>query len=397
MTETVARICILGGGFGGLYTALRLSQLSWDNGSQPEIILIDKNDRFLFSPLLYELVTEEMQSWEVAPPFSELLTNTNIRFLQGTVTGIDVDSSSVSLDNHESINFDRLVIAMGGKSSLHFVTGAPEYAIPFRTLEDAYRLNTRLRELENSQREKIRVAVIGGGYSGVELACKVADRLGEKGRIRLIEKTDTILANSPKFNRQTAEKALEKRKVWLDLETTVEEITTDSMSLNYKGQVDNIPVDIVLWAVSPIVSDLIKDLPLKHGARNLLTVNEYLQAIDRPNIYVVGDIADCQDENGKTIPSTAQVAIQQADYCAWNIWAGLRDKPRLAFRYQPLGEMLTLGVDDAAITSAGIQLGGSLAYLTRRLVYLYRLPTLKHQLNVGLNWITGPLLNFALK
>ncbi|MDV3001945.1 MAG: Demethylphylloquinone reductase NdbB [Chroococcopsis gigantea SAG 12.99] len=393
MTETVARICILGGGFGGLYTALRLSQLSWDNGSRPEIVLIDKNDRFIFSPLLYELVTSEMQSWEVAPPFTELLAHTNIRFLQATVTGIDLNSSLVSLDNQEPINFDKLVIAMGGKSSLDFVQGARQYAIPFRTLEDAYRLNTRLQELENSPKEKIRVAVIGGGYSGVELACKVADRLGEKGRIRLIEKSGRILANSPDFNRKTAEKALEKRKIWIDADTTVEEITSDSMSLNYKGQVDNIPVDLVLWTVSPIVSDLIKDLPLEHGARNALAVNEYLQTINHPNIFVVGDIADSQDQDGKTIPATAQVAIQQSDYCAWNIWAGLRGKPLLSFRYQPLGEMLTLGTDEATVSSLGIQLEGGLAYLARRLVYLYRLPTLKHQLNVGFNWIAKPLFN----
>ena len=74
------RICIVGGGFGGLYTALRLSELPWAEEDKPEITLIDKSDRFLFSPLLYELVTEEMQSWEIAPPFAELLSNTEVLF-----------------------------------------------------------------------------------------------------------------------------------------------------------------------------------------------------------------------------------------------------------------------------------------------------------------------------
>ncbi|MDJ0584366.1 MAG: FAD-dependent oxidoreductase, partial [Microcystis sp.] len=80
MTDSSPKICILGGGFGGLYTALRLSQLPWTDQHTPQITLIDKNDRFLFSPLLYELVTSELQSWEIAPPFSELLANTPVDF-----------------------------------------------------------------------------------------------------------------------------------------------------------------------------------------------------------------------------------------------------------------------------------------------------------------------------
>src|ERR687886_893388 len=91
MSEQPTRICILGGGFGGLYTALRLSQLPWEKPQQPEIILVDQNDRFLFTPLLYELLTGELQTWEIAPPYEELLVNTGVRFTQAAVAGIDVD------------------------------------------------------------------------------------------------------------------------------------------------------------------------------------------------------------------------------------------------------------------------------------------------------------------
>jgi demethylphylloquinone reductase len=390
MSET---ICILGGGFGGLYTALRLSQLSWDDSPPPKIILVDRNDRFLFSPLLYELVTDELRSWEIAPPFSELLADTAIQFQQGTVTGIDLDRQKITLDNHAEICYDQAVIAMGGKASLDFVPGAREHAFPFRVLEDAYRLKDKLRELERSERDRIRVAVIGGGYSGVEIACKLADRLGERGRIRLIEKTADILAQSPKFNRETAQKALEKRGVWVDLDTSVEEIRADGLVLNYKGQGDDIPVDLVLWTVSPIVGDLIAGLPLAQSDRHKIKVNEYLQAIERSNLYILGDVADGRDREGNPYPPTAQVAIQQADYCAWNLRSSITGKPPLPFRYQPLGEMLTLGVDEATISGLGIQLDGSFAYLIRRLAYLYRLPTLKHQLTVGFNWLTEPIFS----
>jgi len=391
MNQQIVRICILGGGFGGLYTALRLSQLPWENSHKPEITLIDKSDRFLFSPLLYELMTGEMQTWEIAPPFEELLCDTGIRFVQASVTGIDVDAQEVKLDNDTALEYDKLAIALGGKTPLDIVPGAKDFAIPFRKLEDAYRLGEKLRLLEQSKADKIRIAIVGGGYSGVELACKLADRLGDRGRLRLIEKTDSILNTSPEFNRETAKKALEKRQIWLDLATEIESITSNTISLLYKGQVDTIPVDLVLWTVGTQVSELIKNLPLKHNERGFITTNAMLQA-DRPEIFALGDVADCYDATGQKVPGTAQVAFQQSDYCAWNIWASLTGRPLLPFRYQSLGEMMALGVDSATISSLGIKLEGMPAYLLRRLLYLYRLPTLKHQLNVGLNWITQPVL-----
>ena len=117
-----------------------------------------------------------------------------------------------------------------------------------------------------------------------------------------------------------------------------------------------------------------------------------MQVKGRKDIYALGDVADCYDADGKPLPATAQVAFQQSDYCAWNLWAAATHRPLLSFRYQPLGEMMTLGVDSATINGLGLKLDGSLAYIARRLIYLYRLPTLKHQLTVGLNWITQPLV-----
>ena len=387
------RICILGGGFGGLYTALRLSELPWENSIKPEIVLVDKNDRFLFSPLLYELVTDEMQTWEIAPTYAELLADTPVRFIQASVTDIDIDNRQVQLDNSVSLAYDKLAIAIGGQTPVDIVEGVKEYAIPFRTLNDAYRLKEKLRELEQSNASYIRVAVVGGGYSGVEIAGKLADKLGERGKLRLIERNDSILANSPEFNREAAKIALESRQIWQDLETEVESISADSISLLYKGQVDTIPVDLVLWTVGIMVSELIANLPLKHNAKGLLTTNSMLQVVDHPEIYALGDIADCQDATGQQVAATAQVALQQSDYCAWNIWADINHRPLLPFRYQALGEIIALGKDNATLSSLGVNLDGDLAYLARRLVYLYRLPTWKHKLTVGLNWISQPLVD----
>lgn len=393
MTNQKARICILGGGFGGLYTALRLSELPWQQDEKPEIILIDKGDRFLFSPLLYELITGEMQTWEIAPPFAEILDNTGIVFQQGEVTGINIQDKQIELADSSQLRYDKLVIAMGGKTPLNNVPGAINYAIPFRSLRDAYRLEEKLRLLEETNAEKIRVAVVGGGYSGVELACKLADRLGETGRIRVIDRGSQILKDAPAFNREAATKTLEQNKVWLDLDTEIEQVEADNISLVYKGQKDTIPVDIVLWTVGNQVSKLIIQLPLEHNQKGLLVTQPTLQVKDQEDIYALGDVADNSDATGQKVPATAQVAFQQSDYCAWNIWASLNNRPLLPFRYQPLGEMMTLGVDNATLSGLGLQLDGSIAYIARRLIYLYRLPTLKHQLTVGFSWITQPLVN----
>ncbi|NEO27651.1 MAG: NAD(P)/FAD-dependent oxidoreductase, partial [Kamptonema sp. SIO4C4] len=357
MSEPSKRICILGGGFGGLYTALRLSELDWGEET-PEIVLIDQRDRFLFSPLLYELVSGEMQTWEIAPPFTEVLANTGIHFLQARVEGIDVEQQQVYLENRPALPYDRLVIAMGGHTPTDIVNGVKEHAIPFRTLEDAYRLKEKLRFLEEADAEKVRVAVVGGGYSGVEIACKLADRLGEQGRIRIIDRGSDILKRSPDHNRQAAQAALEDRKIWLDVETSVESVGSETISLLYKNQVDILPVDIVLWTVGIAVSPMIRDLPLAHDEQGYLNVNSYLQVENQETIFAVGDVIQCYDAEGQAVPATAQAAIQQADYCAWNIWAAMRDRPLLPFRYHAIGEMMALGVDNATLTGLGLQLDG---------------------------------------
>jgi NADH:ubiquinone reductase (non-electrogenic) len=168
-----------------------------------------------------------------------------------------------------------------------------------------------------------------------------------------------------------AHKALDDRNVWIDLETGVESIGSDTISLLYKGQVDTIPVDLVLWTVGTRVANVVRSLPLKQNNRGQLTTAPTLQVVDHPEIFALGDLADSRDVEGQQVPSTAQAAFQQADYTAWNIWASLTGRPLLPFRYQHLGEMMTLGINNATFTGAGVKLDGSLAYISRRLAYLY--------------------------
>jgi NADH dehydrogenase len=391
------RIAILGGGFGGLHAALRLNQLDWGD-YHPEITLVDRGDRFVFLPLLYELMTGELQSWEVAPPFSELLAGTRVRFVQATVEAIDLDARQVTLGGPSAttLGYDWLVLALGCETPLDWVPGAADHAFPFRSIADVYRLEERLRVLEATDCEKIRIAVVGGGYSGVELACKLADRLQSRGRLRLIEQSDRILRNSPNFNRQAADRALEERGIWIDWETSVRDIGSDRLMMDYRGRLEEIPVDAVVWTVGNRVPELVRSLPLAKNSGDRLLVQPTLQVVDRPEVFALGDIAEMRngrDAAAEPVPSTGQAALQAGDYVGWNLWASVLDRPLLPFRYQHLGEMLALGNTSATLTGLGVQLDGPLAYVARRLVYLYRMPTLEHQLKVGLNWMAKPLLD----
>jgi NADH dehydrogenase len=401
MSQQSPRICILGGGFGGLYTALRLRQFPPQaiDGylKTPELLLIDQRDRFLFSPLLYELITGELQSWEIAPPYTELLANTGVQFCQNTVMKLDLQARQVQLQSGETVSYDTLVIALGGETPLGMVPGVAEHAIPFRTLADAYRLEEHLRRLESQNVEKIRVAIVGAGYSGVELACKLAERLGDRGRIRLVEQSSQILRTSPEFNRVTANQALVDRNVWTDLETTVDSITANTITLTYKGETDTIPVDVVLWTVGTQMHPVVQDLAVKKNQRGQLITTPTLQLVDYPDVFALGDTAECRDADGQLVPTTAQAAFQQADYVGWNIWANLTGRPMLPFRYQALGEMMTLGKDNATLAGLGLKLEGPLAHLARRMVYLMRMPTLEHQLKVGLSWMTRPVMDLLTR
>jgi demethylphylloquinone reductase len=385
----MTRICILGGGFGGLYTALHLAKLPW--AETPEIILIDRGDRFLFAPLLYELITNELETWEVAPTFRELLADSGIQFMQATVTDIDIPHGFVTLSllgQVSQLSFDRLVLALGGETPMDLVPGAAENALAFKSLADAQKLIARLNVLESRKADKIRVCIVGGGASGVELACKISDRLQAKGRVRLIDRNSHILSESPKGNRQAAESALENRGIWRDLSTKVTAIEADLIELEYLDGSDRLPVDLVLWTVGNSYTQLVQHLPIPHSGKRI-QVESSLQVKEHPNLFALGDLAECYDRSGQKVPATAQSAFQQSQYCAWNIWASLHQQPLKPFSYLPLGEFLSLGIGEATMSTIGnLSFSGMPANLIRRTAYLLRMPTLKHQLKVGWSWLS---------
>lgn len=394
----MSRICILGGGFGGLFTALHLAKLPW--AEPPELVLIDRKEHFLFSPLLYELITAELPVWQIAPQFQDLLQGTGIKFVHGTVAQINLEQRLIGLADakHQSeigsglgqqISYDYLVFALGGETPMDLVPGATEHALSFRTLADANRLNAHLTFLENSDRPKIRVCIVGGGASGVELACKISDRLQSRGRVRLIDRNSEILGRSPQPNRLASSQALVQRGIWCDLSTQVIKVAADHVELEYQNQLHQLSVDLVLWTVGNSYSKLVQNLDLAHvGQRLAVAADLHLPAHD--HLFALGDLAHCTDSNGVVVPTTAQAAYQQAQYCAWNIWASIHQKPLTPFVYLPLGEFVSLGIGDATVTTlANISFHGAAVNWLRRGAYLLRMPTLNHQLRVGWDWLTS--------
>ncbi|KAJ6419375.1 hypothetical protein OIU84_029478 [Salix udensis] len=436
------RVCILGGGFGGLYTALRLESLIWADDKKPQVLLVDQSERFVFKPMLYELLSGEVDAWEIAPRFSELLANTGIQFFQDRVKmlhpadhlGMNGSTGSCSggtvvLESGLLIEYDWLVLALGSEAKLDTAPGAAEFAFPFSTLEDACKVDNKLKELERRKFGKdtlIRVAVVGCGYSGVELAATVSERLQDRGLVKAINVNTIILPTAPPGNRETALKVLSSRKVQLllgylvrcirkesDLEgsampteagvfpKTLAEHGSEKYILELQPaerglQRQILEADLVLWTVGskpPLPQlepcDRPHELPL--NGRGQAETDETLRVKGHPRIFALGDSSALRDMNGRILPATAQVAFQQADFTGWNLWAAINDRPLLPFRFQNLGEMMTLGRNDAALSPSfieGLTLEGPVGHAARKIAYLLRLPTDEHRLKVGISWLT---------
>lgn len=391
----MTKICILGGGFGGLYTALYLRGFPWLNSPDCQMTLVDQKEHFLFAPLLYELVTGELKAWEIAPSFDKLLANKNIQFCQGTIGGVDLQARLVKLLGGERLSYDYLVLAVGGKTRTDGVPGAAEYALPFRSLADARYLHERLRSLEATDLPQIRVAVIGGGPSGVELACKVADRLGKRGHILLVERGDKILKPFSGGLRRGAYRALQARGVQLELGTGVEAIAPNQITLVRNNLFTPLAVDLTLWTAGTKSIDWVSHLDCQQNSQGQLLTLPTLQLLDYQEVLALGDMAEIQYPNKQRIPATAQVAYQQAGCAAHNLKALIKRRPLNHFRYLHLGDMLTLGVNSAVVSSFGINIEGRPASLTRQLVYLQRLPTIRHRLQVLWHWIVNGCRNLS--
>ncbi|EKV00777.1 NADH dehydrogenase, FAD-containing subunit [Leptolyngbya sp. PCC 7375] len=370
-TNYCPRIVIVGGGFGGLYTALYLQKYRHLRDSS--ITLIEPREQFLFTPLLYEVLTEELLLWEVAPSYQSLLMGTNVQWQQDWADHIDLEQQRVMLRQGDSLPYDYLVVSTGAKTRSLPIPGIREHAITFRSLDDVVTVKARLDQLVRAA-HPVAVTVIGAGASGVELATKVADRLGQKGQVRLVDRGNQILKPFPKGLQRQAMDALLQRNVDVLLQTQINQVGPTTVGLD-EGQV---PSHLTLWATGTEPVEWLGP-PVRTNDQGQVWVRSTLQLEDYFNVFVVGDVA----AQPKPIPNTAQAAYQAAAAVASNLAYMTRQRQPKSFRYLHLGDMLALGKGTAGVWSFGISLGGKLGGIIRRAVYIHRLPTNRHRLKVA--------------
>lgn len=370
-------VVIVGGGFGGLYTALALA----GKRQHPPLLLIEPNERFLFLPLLYELLSGELRSWEIAPRYDMLLAGRGVAWLRDRVQSIDADARTLTTAGGRTLPFSRLVMATGGDTESFGIPGVMEHALFFRTLHDVEKLRQLVDTLRLRRTALQRIAVVGAGPSGVELACKLADLIDGSAVVELIEQGPTALPQAKAFNREQALAALQRRDVRLRTGLGVTALEAQQLRLSDGS---SLAVEATVWTAGLRLNPPpIHPAPARDSRGRLLCTPE-LQLHQHPHLFAVGDVAALPDE---PLPATAQVAFQQADCLADNLMRADAGEALKPFSFNDLGEMLSLGVGEATLTGMGVTLAGKAAFQLRRLAYLARLPGTPHQLRVAAGWL----------
>ncbi|MCP9840879.1 FAD-dependent oxidoreductase [Synechococcus sp. J7-Johnson] len=382
-------VLIAGGGFGGLYTALALAS----HRHHPPILLVEPQERFLFLPLLYELLSEELRGWEVAPRYDTLLASRGVAWLRDGISRIDASASCVITEQGRTLPYSRLVIATGSRGTSYGIPGVEELAIPFRSMADVERLQDLVQHLLGHPRPLQRLALVGAGPSGVELACKLADLLRGSTVIELIEQGADLLPQARAFNREQARSALLRRDIRLRTHTKVLALEPGRLELSLTAAEEGnsretLLVDGVIWTAGVTVAPPPIEPAANLDDRGRLLCEPTLELQNNPGVFAIGDVAHVADADGAPLAATAQVAFQQADCLAENLLRSIEGEPLQPFLWKDLGEMISLGIGEASLTGLGLTLAGPAAYRIRQLTYLSRLPGLPHQLRVAAGWLS---------
>lgn len=402
---TKKKIVIIGGGFGGVYSALYLERQFKDN-SEIEITLVSQENFLLFTPMLHEVAASDLDANDIVNPLRKLLTKTS--FFCGTVDAIHLPQKSITVSHGNThhahtLEYDFLVIALGSVTQYYGLPGLAENALSMKTLGDAIHLRNHIISLleeadfdcsRDKRKSLLTFAVAGGGFAGVETAAAIHDfivgiikfyphlkkdditvLIAHSGKVLLPELSDSL-------GRYTGD-LLKARGIDVRYETKVTGYESDVIQLNDGARVG---AATLVWTAGSAPHPLIASLPCSKERARVL-VNEMLEVTEFPGVYAVGDCAAIPDSaRGGFHPPTAQHAIREAKTVAANIAAVIRGKSARPFRFKTLGQLASLGHHKGVAQVLGFRFSGIIAWLLWRTIYLMKLPRVEKRLRVAISW-----------
>jgi NADH dehydrogenase len=409
------QIVILGGGFGGVYTAQRLEQLL-GNKDDYEITLINKENYLVFQPMLAEVIGGHVGVTDTVSPLRSLLPGTNIHVRE--IENVDLESKTVTLSpgflpRAQTIKFDHLVFAVGNVTDFKGMRGLPEHALPFKTLADAVHLRNHLihaleeaaieHKDEKLRKQLLTFVIAGGGFSGVECAADLNDfvrasvrnyrQLDPKEvRVCLLHAQNRILPEMDEKLALFAQDILRKRGVEILLDTRLEACTAEAALLKDKPRIETKTlISTIPSSPSPVI-EAVKSPLLPKSNRGKIICENTCQVKGSTNLWALGDCGDVPSVEGGNCPPTAQHAMRQGAVCADNIVAAIRGGEKRAFLFKGLGKMGALGHHCAVAEVLGIKISGLMAWAMWRVIYLMKMPGWARRIKVATSWVLGEVL-----
>jgi NADH dehydrogenase len=403
--ENRHRVVIVGGGFGGLHAAQDLRRAPAD------VTLVDRRNFHLFQPLLYQVATGGLSPANIASPLRALLRRQkNTRVLLGEAVDVDVAGRRLILSDG-AVPYDTLVIAAGSRDQYFGHDDWEPLAPGLKSVEDATEMRRRIllafeaaeRETDPARiREWLTFVIVGGGPTGVELSGAVAEIAHHTLRnnfrsidprtaqIILLEGADRVLTTYPPSLSAKAATALKRLGVTVRVGALVTDIKHDLVTLKTATGTEHLAARTVLWGAGvqgvPLGRALAKAAGAELDRAGRVVVGPDCAVPGHPEIFVIGDLANCKDAAGKPLPGVAQVAMQQGRYMAKLIEARLRGESRPPFVYRDLGNMATIGRNAAVADLGWVRFGGYLAWLAWLFIHLINLVEFENRLLVLVQW-----------
>jgi NADH dehydrogenase len=396
------RIVIAGGGVGGLAAARHLDRHLGER-EDVEIILVNRDNFFLLTPLLFEACSGVIELRHCAQPIRPCLDR--VRFIEATVNRIDVERRVVRAviadGGVQELPYDHVVIALGAMTNLSVIPGS-EHARTFKTVADALHLrNHVVEQLERAEVEmdgqrrqrRLTVVVIGGGLVGVELLGELTaffeDELRyypriarEELRFHLFEAGDRLLPESKRFIAEYAERTLRTRGADLHVGVPVQAIEPDVV--RWEGGA--VQTNTIVLAAGIIPNATAAATAVTHDRKGRIVTHPTLRSVSDDHVWAFGDCASTPGPDGKPYPALAQHAVRAARVVADNVTAVVRGGAPKPFVFHALGLMAALGHNQAAADVLGLEITGFPAWWLRRTYYLFQMPRWERRVRIALDW-----------